>query len=158
MQLTRRTAVAGAGAAAVAAIGAVAGTTAASAAAGPHAASASTAAASAAVRPAATAASTTDFAELRAAVRSDFTPLVGRPISAFGPDEAVSSLVLDEVVDVAGAPAGDENRFALHFRAGDDFVEGIWELGHDGAPLSGFLLTPIGPAGDRRAQAVVNRI
>ncbi|GAB3399757.1 hypothetical protein GCM10027515_06610 [Schumannella luteola] len=151
MQLTRRTAVVSAGAVALAAVGAAAAAS---------AAQAAPAAASSTAKTAATAVGTHAAAlvELRAAVRSDFAPLVGQAITASAPDGVTGSLVLDAIADVAGATAGDENRFTLLFHAPDDFAEGIWQLGHYGVPTSDFLLTPIGPAGDRRAQALVNRI
>ncbi|WP_141162201.1 DUF6916 family protein [Schumannella soli] len=163
MQLTRRTAVVSAGAAALAAVGAAAAAGAAQAAPATATATATAPASTAGgsgAGAARAAAPTTAAAlvELRAAVRSDFAPLVGQALTASAPDGRTGSLVLDAIADVAGAATGDENRFTLLFHAPDDFAEGIWQLGHDGVPTSDFLLTPIGPAGDRRAQALVNRI
>ncbi|WP_374222245.1 hypothetical protein [Leifsonia sp. TF02-11] len=97
------------------------------------------------------------------AVRSLFTPAVGRTFRATesggGASDRTIDLVLSAVEDIADSAPGDENRFLLLFTtSGFTASDGIYTLRRSGAPQVTLFLSAIGPRGLTRAmQAVVSR-
>ncbi|MFF2051233.1 DUF6916 family protein [Leifsonia sp. NPDC058194] len=91
------------------------------------------------------------------AVRSLFTPAIGRPFVASDSERTIH-LVLTDVDDLSAEAAGDEHRFLLLFSADSGATDGIYTLSRSGTPDVSLFLSPIGRPGlTRTMQAVVNR-
>jgi len=92
--------------------------------------------------------------------RSTFTPLVGTTLRMTGGGDDFD-VVLEEVNDLSPSAPGDEDRFALVFRApvGQAPTQGIRTFRHGRTGDTGIFVAPVGRAvGGVNYEAVFNRL
>jgi hypothetical protein len=91
--------------------------------------------------------------------RSTFTPLLGTTLRMTGGGDDFE-VVLEEINDLSPSAPGDENRFALVFRApvGQAPTQGIRTFRHERTGDTGIFVAPVGRAVDGlNYEAVFNR-
>lgn len=93
------------------------------------------------------------------ALRSHYAHSVGQRFTAITAG-AAHTLTLATVADLRPvAKPDDENRFALIFTAEHGVpAQGLYTLRGPRAPDAQLFIAPVGPAGDRTVEAVVNRV
>ena len=92
--------------------------------------------------------------------RSTFTPLLGTTLRMTGEGDDFD-VVLEEINDLSPSAQGDEDRFALVFRApvGQAPTQGIRTFGHERTAGTGIFVAPVGgTVGGLTYEAVFNRL
>jgi len=92
--------------------------------------------------------------------RSTFTPLLGATLRMTGEGDDFD-VVLSQVNDLSPSAQGEEDRFALIFRApaGQSLAQGIRTLHHERIGGAGMFVAPVGrPVGGVMYEAVFNRL
>lgn len=91
-------------------------------------------------------------------VRSHFADHIGETFVA-STDTASTPLILTAILDLPGAPAGDETCFSLIFTAPAraELAATIYSITHPVAPAATLFLSPVGEPEQLELQALVNR-